>query len=155
MARAGSLKDVCVSSQLGVFFGWVFFLEGGLGYTRHSGVTYAVVVGFARTGERGGEGAVGHQGCAQKTGRPVVCSRGLSVYRCVAAGIRQRTTACERCSVLRTRPNLSYPPPPWRALLGRSLFPTHLVPWRQCLSAHSPRAHGPPPTQPQPTTTTV
>ena len=37
---------------------------------------------------------------------------GLSVYRCLAAGIRQRTTACERCSVLRTRPNLSYPPPP-------------------------------------------
>ena len=23
---------------------------------------------------------------------------GLSVYRCLAAGIRQRTTACERCS---------------------------------------------------------
>ena len=37
---------------------------------------------------------------------------GLSVYRCFAAGIRQRTTDCERCSVLRTRPNLSYPPPP-------------------------------------------
>ena len=32
-------------------------------------------------------------------------------YRCLAAGIRQRTTVCERCSVLRTRPNLSYPPP--------------------------------------------
>ena len=36
---------------------------------------------------------------------------GLSVYRCFAAGIRQRTTVCERCSLLRTRPNLSYPPP--------------------------------------------
>jgi len=38
-----------------------------------------------------------------------------SVYRClavttVAAGIRQRTTVCERCSVLRTRPNLPYSP---------------------------------------------
>ena len=29
----------------------------------------------------------------------------LSVYRCLAAGIRQRTTDCERCSELRTRPN--------------------------------------------------
>ena len=38
---------------------------------------------------------------------------GLSVYRCLAAGIRQRTTACERCSVLRTRPNLSYPLQRW------------------------------------------
>ena len=27
-------------------------------------------------------------------------------YRCLAAGFRQRTTACEWCSVLRTRPNL-------------------------------------------------
>ena len=35
-----------------------------------------------------------------------------SVYRCLAAGIRQRTTDCERCSVLRTRPNLSYSLPP-------------------------------------------
>ena len=32
---------------------------------------------------------------------------GLSVYRCLAAGIRQRITACERCSVLRTRPRTS------------------------------------------------
>ena len=39
---------------------------------------------------------------------------GLSVYRCLAAGIRQKTTDCERCSGLRTRPNLSCPPP-WRA----------------------------------------
>ena len=37
---------------------------------------------------------------------------GLSVYRCLAAGIRQRTTACEPCSELRTRLNLSCPAPP-------------------------------------------
>ena len=36
---------------------------------------------------------------------------GFSVYRCLAAGVGQRTTACRRCSVLRTRPNLSYSPP--------------------------------------------
>ena len=29
---------------------------------------------------------------------------GLSVYRCFAAGIRQRTTVCERCSVLTAYP---------------------------------------------------
>ena len=39
------------------------------------------------------------------TGRLGSDSIGLSVYRCLAAGIRQRTTACGRCSVLRARPN--------------------------------------------------
>ena len=32
-----------------------------------------------------------------------------SGYRCLAAGFRQSTTAWGRCSVLRTRPNPSYP----------------------------------------------
>ena len=98
MARAGSLKDVCVSSQLGVFFGWVFFLEGGLGYTRHSGVTYAVVVGIARTGERGGEGAVGHQGCAQKRDVLLLFVLSLSHSSCTLATMPIRTISARAWS---------------------------------------------------------
>ena len=108
MARAGSLKDVCVSSQLGVFFGWVFFLEGGLGYTRHSGVTYAGVVGFARTGERGGEGAVGHQGCAKK-GRPVVvCSLSFPLILYLGDNAYPHTL---RARMVLRPPNPNQPPP--------------------------------------------
>ena len=47
---------------------------------------------------------------------PLTSMMSASVYRfigcrCLAAGVRQRTTACERCSVLRTRPNPPCPLP--------------------------------------------
>ena len=54
----------------------------------------------------------------QQTGARI----GLSVYRCLAAGIRQRTTACERfygCAAYCVPDLISHTPPPWRALLGR------------------------------------
>ena len=41
--------------------------------------------------------------------KPVDIDISLSVYRCLAAGIRQRTTVCGRCSELRTRPKPSSP----------------------------------------------